>query len=1392
MTNKAVLIAGYYGFGNTGDEAILSGIIAGFRAEKPDLTLKVVTANPEQTKEIYGVETVLWNDIADLITCVKASDLVILGGGGLFHDYWGVDENTLLTTQHAGLPYFAGIPLLANLLEKPCMIYAVGVGPLLTDSGKRLTKMAFERCQVASVRDPYSMDVLRELDIDLSGERVLLFADPAFNQPLADPEEARQILRDHDIEAATPTLGAALRYWDIGTEPDQWETEVAGALDAWIETKNGQVVFLPFQQESVSVYEDDFAVATRVVSKMSQAEKCTIIEKKLPSELRGAMIAECDALIGMRLHAVMYAMKAAVPVLALSYDPKVRAVMERADLADLVLDPEQWVKANLVQVLERLDDPDLPARMESYTEEMSTLASKNLNLALELLESQEIAPLAEDSFLKDFIVQKVQQQVELEHRLTQAQEERDAHAKQNGQLGDAIARHEQDRQSLQEMINEKDEAIARLSEQIPEKDEVIARLNDQNADQNARISTLSAEAERFQQDLESHLAALNTAQSDIKDLRQSLKERGAQVQAIEVDLTAREGTIAQLEETVVEKDHAIAEKDYSIVEKDRTIVAKDDDLQLRNEMILEKDQAIQQMSAWIGEVKWSRAWKVVQTLWRVRLWIAPHGSTRERLLRSLYGVLRSLRSFFGRTEPTRRKSPTKVVRQGDKRLWRPRGVFAEEYLIEDYSQTILYTEREDLFPDYQPRRSLESRSMRNVGISMIATVWNAIDTLDEWLIEFEKQTRQPDEVVIVDGGSTDGTFETLQAYAQRSAVPFKVLSAPGVNIARGRNLAIEAACNEVIVSADFGSSMDPDYIELIVTPFEDNPEMQVVGGWYESVADGKVIERRAWPTIDQIWPQSFLPSARSMAFTKTAWETVGRQPDWLSLTGDDTLFALELKRLCPYWAFVIEATAEWHAPPSGVAYWQKVRSWSVGDGESTVNSKFYWNSYLRIFFLGLLGGLSVIGSILAAISGVHWAIILLAVFALLGIGVIVMAAQSLYRKPSDVLWETGAEVARVVGYLQGARRRKEVAQRRYQSLQGVIFILSGVPIDDTGGGARGTQIALELLRRQYGVVFVHRFPKVETIDLGLQFGHPNLIHASLDVFDLEALQESHPGLLDNDRLAAIVEFPLPEFLPIMEVIKEHSGVIIYDLLDDWNTSLGGRWYSEEGERGIVALSDELVATEASLAQGLEARSGREVLLLPNAVNKQLFTTKRSYARPVDLPEGDSTILYIGALWGEWMDWDLLVELAKAHPQAAVVMIGDYHGDCPEPPKNIHFLGLKPQAELPAYLAHADVAIIPWKITPITQATSPLKVYEYVAMRVPVIAPDLRPLRDMPGVFTASDSSSFIKKVGEISTIALPEDVLEEFDRNNSWEARLDLLLSKIGSHWGKITGDKGA
>src|SRR3990172_8284700 len=178
LNSKTLLIAGYYGFGNAGDEAILSAIISDLRALRSDLKMTVVSGNPSETEAAQGWAAVLWTDVEKIMQAVAASDLVILGGGGLFHDYWGFDPDSLLTQHHAGIAFFGGIPLLASLLDKPMMMYAVGVGPLFSDVGQAHTRAAFDAATFITVRDAESKRLL-EL-IGVPPERVRVTADPAF------------------------------------------------------------------------------------------------------------------------------------------------------------------------------------------------------------------------------------------------------------------------------------------------------------------------------------------------------------------------------------------------------------------------------------------------------------------------------------------------------------------------------------------------------------------------------------------------------------------------------------------------------------------------------------------------------------------------------------------------------------------------------------------------------------------------------------------------------------------------------------------------------------------------------------------------------------------------------------------------------------------------------------------------------------------------------------------------------------------------------------------------------------------------------------------------------------------------------------------------------------
>lgn len=770
--------------------------------------------------------------------------------------------------------------------------------------------------------------------------------------------------------------------------------------------------------------------------------------------------------------------------------------------------------------------------------------------------------------------------------------------------------------------------------------------------------------------------------------------------------------------------------------------------------------------------------------------MAPPGSRRRRVLASLRNELKYLHregigAFISRLGSS--------VRKGFAGLRKPKGIFELQYSIEDYSSVTLYTDQTQLFPNYQPQKLLSTVQAHRRPVSLIATTYNEKSSLSAWFESITAQTRLPDEVVIVDGGSKDGTLELLQKYSEISEIPVRVISEPGSNIARGRNVAIEQAGFEVIAATDFGCRPHPDWLEKIVLPFEDDTRTEVVGGWFHSLENGQPSPRLGWADIDMVDPQSLLPSSRSIAFTKQAWRKVRGYPEWLTLTGEDTYYAMELKRCCPRWAFVPDALVDWPSPSNPMEYWRKIYSWSIGDGETGAVTQWYWWRFVRLGSVGLVTLPAVILILVAWLSGLIALIpaMLTALITFLSAFAIIYKGMfKLLQKRSNLVWELGAEYAMLAGFFKGARRRREVTARRFQASAGLFFILSVVPIDDTGGGARSAQVALELLRRGFVVVYINKFPKYESRELNLVIRHPDLISSPLSTYNFAKFNRDYAHNFNQKQIGALVELPDREFIPLIRQIKALGGVAFYDLLDDWKTSLGGQWYSEGTEAAIIQESDILVATAPNLAARLEESGGRKPVLLPNAVNSYLFNPERCFHRPDDFPSGQWYMIYVGALWGDWFDWDLLVQLAKHHPEAAVVLIGDYQGQCPNAPANLHFLGLKSQVVLPAYLSHADVAIVPWVVSPVTQATSPLKVYEYIAMEKPVIAPDIEPLEGIPGVYRAMDKQDFIRLADAVRRIKFPKMEAQRFIDENNWTVRVDLLVSLVKNSQGHAQDSK--
>lgn len=299
-----IILSGYYGFGNTGDEAILASLIEGLSG--PDREIVVLSASPERTRREHDVRAIDRTDLSALLRELSQAKLLVSGGGGLLQDVTGPFS----------VAYYLGIIKIAQWMRVKTMLMAQGIGPVLRPLNRRLIGQVGRKVDLATVRDPDSAAMLARWGIP--EDRIMVTADPVLGLSPAPREQIVPMLRRVGLSLEKPIMAVAIRPWHTWYER-QFKA-FSAVLAQLASQQQAQILLLPFQ------YPGDLRITQELhdcLKMRTEAPFVTTMEFPISAPEMMGIIGACDLVVGMRLHSLIMAAAQAVPAIGISYDPKV-------------------------------------------------------------------------------------------------------------------------------------------------------------------------------------------------------------------------------------------------------------------------------------------------------------------------------------------------------------------------------------------------------------------------------------------------------------------------------------------------------------------------------------------------------------------------------------------------------------------------------------------------------------------------------------------------------------------------------------------------------------------------------------------------------------------------------------------------------------------------------------------------------------------------------------------------------------------------------------------------------------------------------------------------------------------------------------------------------------
>ena len=359
--NFDIVLSGYYGFDNSGDDALLKAVIDSVRKEDPEVKFLVLSKKPQQTSQEHGVHSINRHDFFAIWRNLKRSRVFIYGGGSLIQDI----------TSTKSLMYYTYLLKFAKLFGLKLMVYGNGIGPITQTANQMRAKKALGLCDYISLREPMSLLELKELGVSV--ENTVLSVDPALS--IVPQMDVTAILKEEGIQPDQRYFAVSCRNWKYN-EP-QFVKKISGVIDA-AHKKYGIIpLYVPMHLNDCVIIKEIMAesqVGGLMLGKIYEVET-----------LMG-IIAKTQFVMSMRLHTLVYAVSVGVPIIGLTYDPKVRFFVEYAGQNSHV-DTSDLSVADLSHMIDHImtHHAVVSDAIKQRADELKQLSSQDAQKAIELL-----------------------------------------------------------------------------------------------------------------------------------------------------------------------------------------------------------------------------------------------------------------------------------------------------------------------------------------------------------------------------------------------------------------------------------------------------------------------------------------------------------------------------------------------------------------------------------------------------------------------------------------------------------------------------------------------------------------------------------------------------------------------------------------------------------------------------------------------------------------------------------------------------------------------------------------------------------------------------------------------------------------------------------------------